>query len=103
MSKCNRSVPFRTKAVECEDSLNWYHKDCGGILDEDYKGISEKVWFCKLCNEKRDCELMTIGVKLFLLYLDDIVRVLKGNSSVILRAANNLHPNLQITLETPNK
>ena len=29
--KCNARVTFETKAVECEDCLNWYHKDCGGI------------------------------------------------------------------------
>ena len=32
----------RTKAVECEDCLNWYHNVVGGVWDEDYKCISEK-------------------------------------------------------------
>ena len=45
--KYNRSRTFITKAVECEDCLNWYCKDCVGTSDEDYIGISENVWFCK--------------------------------------------------------
>ena len=40
--------------------------------------------------------------KLFLRYVDDIVRTVKGDPEKVLRAANLLHPNLQITIETPN-
>ena len=42
-------------------------------------------------------------VELFLRYIDDIVRTVKGEPSVILHAANKLHPNLQFTLETPKE
>ena len=49
--------------MECKDCSIWYHKDCGDISDEGYKDISEKNWFCKLCNEKRECELTMTGVK----------------------------------------
>ena len=40
--------------------------------------------------------------KLFLRYVDDIVRTVKGDPEKVLRAANLLHPNLQFTIETPN-
>ena len=40
--------------------------------------------------------------KLFLRYVDDIVRTVKGDPQKVLRAANLLHPNLQFTIETPN-
>ena len=55
-----------------------YRKDCGGILNEDYKGISEKIWFCKLCNERREWELTMTDVKLFLRSVENIVRTVKG-------------------------
>ena len=33
--KCSkRRMIFRTKAVECEDCLNWYRKDCGCRSDK---------------------------------------------------------------------
>ena len=40
--------------------------------------------------------------KLFFRYVDDIVRTVKGDPEKVLRAANLLHPNLQLTIETPN-
>ena len=40
--------------------------------------------------------------KLFLRYVDDIVRTVKVDPEKMLRAANLLHPNLQFTIETPN-
>ena len=40
--------------------------------------------------------------KLFLRYVDDIVRTVKGDPEKVLRAANLLHPNLQFTIEKPN-
>ena len=38
-------------------------------------------------------------MKLFLRYVDDIVRTVRGKPSCLLDAANSLHPNLQFTLE----
>ena len=35
-------------------------------------------------------------VKVFLRYVDDIVRTFKGNPGVVLKAAKKLHPNLQL-------
>ena len=41
-------------------------------------------------------------MKLFLRYVDDIVRTVRGEPSCLLDAANSLHPNLQFTLEKTN-
>ena len=41
-------------------------------------------------------------MKLFLRYVDDIVRTVRGEPSCFLDAANFLHPNLQFTLEETN-
>ena len=39
------------------------------------------------------------GVKVFRRYVDDIVRTVKGDSEVVLEAANKLHPNLQFAMQ----
>ena len=53
--------------------------------------------------ERRECELTITGVKSFLLNVDDIVRTVKGEPSVLLQAANKSHPKLQFVLGTPNQ
>ena len=40
------------------------------------------------------------ATKDFLSYVDDIVRTVRGDTKELLDAVNNLHPNLQFTLET---
>ena len=39
------------------------------------------------------------GVKVFLRYVVEKVRTVKGDTGVVLEAANKLHPNLQFTIE----
>ena len=39
------------------------------------------------------------GVKVFVRYVDDILRMVKGDPGVVLEAANKLHPSLQFTIE----
>ena len=41
-------------------------------------------------------------MKLFLRYVDDIVRTVRREPSCLLDAANSLHPNLQFILEETN-
>ena len=60
------------------------------------------VWYCKRCKEQRDQEKPTENVKAFLRYADDIVRTVKGDPDIVLKAANELHPNLQFTIENPD-
>ena len=45
-------------------------------------------------NKEKD----TPQVKLFVRYVDDIVRTVRGEPSSVLDAASSLHPNLQFTL-----
>ena len=58
MPKMQKKGDFKNRGSAVKDCLNWYLKDCGGISDEEYKGISEKVWFRKLCNGRRESELL---------------------------------------------
>ena len=100
--ECNKKVTYRSKGVECECCLNWYHVKCGDISDDEYRNINETVWYCRKCIAIREKNKSGQQSKLFLRYVDDIVRTVKGDPEKLLRAANLLHPNLQFTIETPN-
>ena len=75
---CERRVTYRSKGIECEACLNWYHLKCSNVSDKEYEQISEMLWYCKRCKEQRDQEKPTENVKAFLRYVDDIVRTVKG-------------------------
>ena len=100
--ECKKKVTYRSKGVECDCCLNWYHVNCGDISDNEYRNISETVWYCRKCIAMREKNKSVQQVKLFLRYVDDIVRTVKGDPEKGLRAANLLHPNLQFTIETTN-
>ena len=51
------------------------------------------------CKKQREADWTVNGVKVFLRYVDDIVRTVKGDPGVVLEAAIKLHPNLQYTIE----
>ena len=52
------------------------------------------------CSQKQQEEYRAEnGVKVFLRYVDDIVRTVKGDPGLVLEAANKLHPNLQFTIK----
>ena len=99
---CERRVTYRSKGIGCEACLNWYHLKCSNVSDKEYEQISEMVWYCKRCKEQRDQEKPTENVKAFLRYVDDIVRTVKGDPDIVLKAANELYPNLQFTIENPD-
>ena len=50
------------------------------------------------CKKQQEADRTVNGVKVFLRYVDDIVRRVKCNPGVVLEAANKLHPNLQFTI-----
>ena len=99
---CSRKVTYRSKGVECESCRNWYHLKCGKISDDVYASITEIVWYCESCCRAKNKEKDTPQVKLFLRYVDEIFRTVKGEPSCVLDTANSLHPNLQFTLEETN-
>ena len=97
--RCQKKVTYRTKEVECEACLNWYHLGCGNISESEYADIAETVWYCMISKKQREADWTVNGVKVFLRYVDDIVRTVKGNPGVLLEAANKLHQNSQFTIE----
>ncbi|XP_063728136.1 uncharacterized protein LOC134855525 [Symsagittifera roscoffensis] len=66
------------------------------------RGTMKKLLNMARCKEQRDQEKPTENVKAFLRYVDDIVRTVKGDPDIVLKAANELHPNLQFTIENPD-
>ena len=46
------------------------------------------------CKKQQEADRTVNGVKVFLRYVDEIVRTVKGDPGVVLEAANKLHPNL---------
>ena len=96
--ECNKKVTYRSKGVECECCLNWYHVKCCDISDDEYRNISETIWYCRKCIAIREKNRSAQRANLFLRYVDDIVRRRKGDHEKVLRAANLLHPNLQFTI-----
>ena len=50
---CQKKVKYRTKGVECEACLNWYHIVCGNSLESEYADIAETVWYCITCKKQR--------------------------------------------------
>ena len=52
-----------------------------------------------LQKKQQEADRTENGVKIFLRYVEDIVRTVKGDPGVVLEAANKLHPNLQFTIE----
>ena len=81
--------------------MNWYQVKCGDISDDEYQKIIETVWYCRKCIATREKNKSVQQTKLYLRYVDDIVRTVKGVPEKVLRAANLLYPKLQFTIKTP--
>ena len=79
--------------------MNWYHLGCGNILESEYADIAETVWYAYLQKKQQEADRTDNGVKLFLRYVDRIVRTVKDDPGVFLEAANKLHPILQFSIE----
>ena len=41
--RCQKKATYRTKGVECEACLNWYHLGCDNISEAEYADIAETV------------------------------------------------------------
>ena len=55
---------------------------------------------CSFCRKIDQTDInQSSETKIFLRYVDDIVRTVRGETKELLDAVNNLHPNLQFTLE----
>ena len=56
--KSTRDVrkPYRTKVVECEACLNWYHLRWGNMSEYEYADIAETVLYCVTCKTQQEAD-----------------------------------------------
>ena len=63
--------------------------------------MENQFWMCSFCRENDRTDINhSSETKVFLRYVDDIVRTVRGDTKELLDVVNNLHPNLKFTLET---
>ena len=63
--------------------------------------MENQIWMCSICRKNDQTDINhSSETKVFLKFVDDIVRTVRGDTKELLDAVNNLHPNLQFTLET---
>ena len=63
--------------------------------------MQNQFWMCSFCCENDQTDINhSSETKVFLRYVVDIVRAVRGDTKELLDAVNNLNPNLQFTLET---
>ena len=64
--------------------------------------MANTVWFCPACCELKERNQHSEETKLFLRYVADMVRTVKGNPGELLKLANQLHLNLQLLWKKAN-
>ena len=102
--KCGINVSNRGYSFRCATCRFWYHrKNCTDISLEQAKHMRKKaIWECG-CNRIPHAT-QTEEAKFFKRYVDDIIRSAKSDEiDRILEMANNLHPNLEFTIEKLNE
>ena len=98
---CEHLVTARSRGDECEICNRWFHKKCQQISNTEYDSMENQFWMCSFCRENDKTHINhSSGTKLFLRYVNHIVRTVRGDTKELLNAVKNLHPNLQFTLET---
>ena len=74
---------------------------CQKISKEEYATMQDVNWICTYCNNPQ-----ILGryeeMKLFKMYVDDIICTVRGDPDEYLKFTNSLHNNLQFTLEKVN-
>ena len=98
---CNRRVTYRGKGVECESCKNWFHARCQKISNKEYANMQDVVWICTYCSNQQTVR-HDKEMKLFKMYVDDIICTVRGDPDEYLKFANSLHNNLQFSLEKVN-
>ena len=63
--------------------------------------MENQFWMCSFCRENDKTDVNhAFETKVFLRYVDDIVRTVRGDVKEMLDAVSNVHPYLQFTLDT---
>ena len=75
--ECKKKVTSRSKGLECECCLNWYHVKCADLSDDEYRIISETISYCRKCIAIRKKNKSVEQANLFVRYVDDIERTVR--------------------------
>ena len=98
---CEHRVTARSRGVECEVCNRWFHAKCQQISNTEFDSKENQFWMCSFCRENDQTHINhSSETKLFLRYVDNFVRTVRCDTRELLDAVNNLHPNLQFTIET---
>ena len=67
LESCSMNVTKASKGTQCEICKEWWHKDCSGLTEDEYKVLGSNKqgihWFCRYC-EKGATGLLDIIQKL---------------------------------------
>ena len=92
---CEHRVTARSRCVVCEICNRWLRSKCQQISNTEYDSMENQFWMCSFCREKDQTDINhSSETKVFLRYVDDIVRTVRGDTKELLDAVDNLHPNL---------
>ena len=98
---CKHRVAARSRVVECEICNRWFHAKCQQISNTENDSTENRFWMCSFCRENDQTDINhSSETNVFLRYVDDIVRTVRGDTKELLDSVNNLHPILQFTLGT---
>ena len=98
---CEHRVTARSRGVECEVCNRCFHAKCQQISSTEFDSMKKHFWMCSFCRQNDQTDINhSYQTKVFLGNVDDIVRTVRDDTKELLDAVNNLHPNLQFTLET---
>ena len=95
---CGHRVTACARAVECEVCNRWFHAKSQQISNTEYDSMENQFLMCSFCcdNDQTDINHSS-ETKLFLRYVDDIVRTVKGDTKELLDSSitsiqiSNLH------------
>ena len=97
---CEHRVTACSRGAECEICNGWFHAKSQQIRNTEYNSMENQFSMCSFCRENDKTDINhSSETKVFLRYVDDIVRTVRGDTKEPLGAVNKLHPNLQFTLE----
>ena len=98
---CEQRVTGRSRGIECEVCKRWFHAKCQQVSNTKYDSMENQFWMSSFCRENYQTDINhSSETDVFLIYVDDIVRKVRGDTKELSNAVIFLHPNLQFKLET---
>ena len=98
---CEHRVTARFRVVDFETCTRWFHAKCVRISNPEYDMLENQFWLSSFCHEHDKTDINhSSETKVFLRYVDNIWRTVRGDTRELLDVVSYLHPNLQFALET---